>query len=90
MIPYADFPKTAGKFAQPLPATQAINAFHALAMRKEAAFNPWGSVISLLVSRVLGFALAVYLFTWDSNTKRRGHPALALLVFAPLVVMILL
>ncbi len=90
MIPYADLPEAAGKFAQLLPATQAMNAFNALAMGQDADFSAWGSVISLLVSGVLGFALAVYLFTWDSNTKRRGHPALALLVLAPFVVMMLL
>lgn len=90
MIPYADLPEAAGKFAQLLPATHAMNAFNALAMGQVADFNAWGSIISLLASGVLGFAVAVYLFTWDSNTKRRGHPALALLVFAPFVVMMLL
>jgi ABC-type spermidine/putrescine transport system permease subunit I len=67
-----------------------MNAFNAMAMGQVADFSAWGSVIALLVSGVLGFALAVYLFTWDSNTKRRGHPALALLVLAPFVVMMLL
>ncbi len=91
MIPYADLPETAGRFAQLLPATQAMNAFNALAMGEVADFNAWGSVISLLVSGILGFVLAVYLFTWDShNTNRRGHPALALLVLLPFVVMMLL
>jgi len=89
MIPYADLPEAAGTFARLLPATHAMNAFGALAMGREASFSAWGSVISLLVSGVLGFALAVYLFTWDSNTKRRGHPALALLVLAPFVMMML-
>jgi ABC-2 type transport system permease protein len=90
MIPYADLPEAVGKFAQLLPSTQAMNAFNALAMGQEAAFNPWGSIISLLVSGALGLALALYLFTWDSDSKRRGHPMLALLVFAPFVVMMLL
>lgn len=91
MIPYADLPEAAGTFARLLPATHAMNAFNALAMGEVADFNAWGSVISLLVSGVLGFALAVYLFTWDShNTKRRGHPALALLVLLPFAVMMLL
>jgi ABC-2 type transport system permease protein len=90
MIRYADLPEAAARFAQLLPATHAMNAFNALAMGQVADFSAWGSVIALLVSGVLGFALAVYLFTWDSNTKRRGHPALALLVLAPFVVMMLL
>jgi ABC-2 type transport system permease protein len=84
MVPYSMLPDVAGKFAQLLPATQAMNAFNGLAMGKVAAFSPWGSVIMLLVSGALAFGLAVYLFSWDSrNTARRGHPLLALLVLLP-------
>ena len=90
MIPYADLPDAAGTFARLLPATHAMNAFNALAMGGVADFDPWGSVISLLASGILGFGLAVYLFTWDShNTERRGHPALALLALVPFAVMML-
>ena len=91
MVPYSMLPAAAGKIAQLLPATQAMNAFNGLAMGKEAAFSPWGSVIMLLVSGILAFGLAVYLFSWDSrNTARRGHPLLALLVLLPYVLGILL
>jgi ABC-2 type transport system permease protein len=90
MIPYANLPNAAGRFARLLPATHAMNAFNALAMGEVADFDAWGSVISLLASGILGFGLAVYLFTWDShNTERRGHPALALLVLVPFAVMML-
>jgi hypothetical protein len=68
-----------------------MNAFNGLAMGKEAAFSPWGSVIMLTVSGILAFGLAVYLFSWDSrNTARRGHPLLALLVLLPYVIGIFL
>jgi ABC-2 type transport system permease protein len=91
MFPYSMLPDVAGKFAQLLPATQAMNAFNGLAMEKVAAFSPWGSVIMLLVSGALAFGLAVFLFSWDSrNTARRGHPLLALLVLLPYVVGIFL
>ena len=91
MIPYSMLPDAARKFAQLLPATQAMNAFNGLAMGKVADFSPWGSVIILLASGVLAFALAVYLFSWDSrNTTRRGHPLLALLVLLPYIVGIFL
>jgi ABC-2 type transport system permease protein len=91
MLPYSMLPAVAGKFAQLLPATQAMNAFNGLAMGKVAAFSPWGSVIMLLISGVLAFGLAVYLFSWDRrNTTRRGHPLLALLVLLPYVVGIFL
>jgi ABC-2 type transport system permease protein len=87
ILPYSMLPVVAGKFAQLLPATQAMNAFNGLAMGKAADFSPWGSVINLLISGILAFGLALYLFSWDSrNTTRRGHPLLALLVLLPYVV----
>jgi ABC-2 type transport system permease protein len=91
MLPYSMLPDLAGKFAQLLPATQAMNAFNGLAMGKVPAFSPWGSVSMLFISGVLAFGLAVYLFSWDSrNTTRRGHPLLALLVLLPYLVGIFL
>ena len=91
MLPYSMLPEAAGKIAQLLPATQAMNAFNGLAMGKAADFSPWGSVIVLFISGVLAFGLALYLFSWDSrNAARRGHPLLALLVLLPYVVGILL
>ena len=84
MVPYSMLPAAAGKFAQLLPATQAMNAFNGLAMGQAAAFSAWGSVIMLFVSGILAFGLALFLFRWDSrNTPRRGHPLLALLVLLP-------
>ena len=84
MIPYDMLPEAIGKISQLLPATQAMNAFRGLAMGQQADFAPWGSVIALLVSGLLAFGLAIYLFSWDSrNAARRGHPLLALLVLVP-------
>jgi ABC-2 type transport system permease protein len=91
MLPYSMLPDAAGKVAQLLPATQAMNALNGLAMGGTADFSPWGSVIVLLVSGVLAFGLAVYLFSWDSrNTTRRGNTLLALLAFLPYAVGIFL
>jgi len=91
MLPYSMLPEIAGRLAQLLPATQAMNAFNGLAMGKAASFPPWGSVIMLSISGVLAFGLAVYLFSWDSrNTTRRGHPLLALLALLPYIAGILL
>jgi len=87
MLPYSMLPDAAGKVAQLLPATHAMNALNGLAMGKTADFSPWGSVIILFLSGLLAFGLAIYLFSWDSrNTTRSGHPLLALLVLAPYVV----
>jgi ABC-2 type transport system permease protein len=91
MLPYSMLPAIAGKFAQLLPATQAMNALNGLAMGTTADFWPWGSVIILLTSGILAFGLAVYLFSWDRrNATRRGHPLLAWLVLVPYVLGIFL
>lgn len=90
MLPYNLLPAAAGKLAQLLPATHAMNALNGLAMGKVAPFSPWSSVAILCVSGLLAFALAAYLFSWDSrNTTRRGSPLLAWLFLAPYVVGIL-
>jgi len=87
MLPYSMLPDVAGSISQMLPATQAMNAFNGLAMGQTADFNPTGSLILLVLSGLLAFGLAIYLFSWDSrNTARRGHPALALLVFLPFAI----
>ena len=84
MLPYNMLPEIAGKIAQLLPATHAMNAFNGLVMGTGADFAPWGSIVTLTVSGILAFILALYLFSWDSrNTVRRGHPAMALLVLIP-------
>jgi len=87
MFPYEMLPDIVGKIAQLLPATQAMNAFKGLAMGGIADFNPWMSVILLLMSGLMAFGLAVYLFSWDRrNSTRRGHPLLALLCLLPFVI----
>jgi len=84
MIPYSMLPEAVGKVSQLLPATQAMNAFRGLAMGRKADFAPWGSVLLLLISGILAFVLAIYLFSWDSrNAERRGNPMLALLALVP-------
>jgi len=85
MIPYGELTPGVAKASQLLPATQAMNALRGLAMGEIAAFDPWVSVVSLLVCGVVGFGLALLLFSWDRhNTLRRGHPALGFVVLAPL------
>jgi len=91
MVPYHMLPAAAGKIAQLLPSTQAMNAFNGLAMGKGSDFSPWGSVSVLISSGIIAFGLAIYLFSWDSrNTTRRGHPLLGLLVLLPYFIQIVL
>ena len=87
MIPNSLLPEIAGKIAQLLPATQAMNAFNGLAMGNAADFSPWGSVVILVTSGILAFSLSAFLFSWDSrNTTRRGNLLLALLVLLPSII----
>ena len=91
MMPFSMLPEAAHPFAQLLPATHAMNAFNGLAMDVSADFSPWSSIIMLSASGIIAFVLALYLFSWDSkNSKRRGHPALALLALVPYIAGILL
>jgi len=90
MFPFEMLPAGARKVAQLLPATQAMNAFKALAMGSSADFAPWASVLVLLAGGLVAFGLAVYLFSWDRrNATQRGHPLLALGFLLPYVVGIL-
>jgi ABC-2 type transport system permease protein len=90
MIPYEELTTGVAKASQLLPATQAMNAFRGLAMGEVADFGPWVSIVSLLACGVVGFGLALYMFSWDSrDTVRRGHPALGFLVLAPLALTLL-
>ena len=87
MFPYEMLPEGVGAIAQLLPATHAMNAFKGLAMGGVADFNPWMSVLLLLIAGLIAFGLAVYLFSWDRrNATQRGHPLLALLCLLPFVV----
>jgi ABC-2 type transport system permease protein len=86
MFPYEMLPGVVGKIARLLPATLAMNAFKGLAMGGVSDFDPWMSVILLLVGGLAAFGLAVYLFNWDRrNSTSRGHPLLALLALLPFV-----
>jgi ABC-2 type transport system permease protein len=90
MIPYRMLPETAGKIAQILPTTHAMNAFRGMAQDLEADFDPWASIAILLTSGIMAFVLATWLFNWDRhNATRRGHPLCALLALLPYAVGIL-
>ncbi len=92
MLPSSMLPDALGKVGLLLPATYAMNVFKGFAQNQATAFDPLWSVLILLISGILSFGLANYLFCWDSQNKtRRGHPALALLALLPyLLGMILL
>jgi ABC-2 type transport system permease protein len=91
MIRNSMLPDVAGRIARVLPATHAMNAFEGLAMGMDPAFNPWASIIVLALGGVLGFGLAMYLFSWDSRNKTgRDHSLMAALVLLPFIASVFL
>lgn len=91
MLPYSMLPDAAQMLARLFPATHAMNSFNGLAMGLEAGFSNWGSVLVLLISGFVAFALAVFLFNWDSrNETRRAHPVWAILALVPYALSLLM
>jgi len=84
MVPADLLPEAFVKISHLLPATYAMQSFLGLAYGRESLYNPLMGALVLLAGTVLAFALAGYLFNWDSsNNNRRGHPALAFLAQLP-------
>jgi ABC-2 type transport system permease protein len=90
MIPIELLPETVQKFSGLIPSTYVMQAYFGLAYNQETVIDPLISVLVLLASGILAFALAVYLFNWDSqNQTRRASPLLALLIIVPYIIAIL-
>jgi ABC-2 type transport system permease protein len=86
MVPVALLPPSIQPIAGLFPSTYAMTVFQHYAYGLETVYNPVVSLLVLLASIVISFALALYLFNWDSqNRTRRGHPLMALLAIAPFV-----
>jgi len=87
MSPHGVLPKTMGKIALLLPTTYAMNAMRGLAQNLPVDLNTSWSIILLLISSVLSFGLAFYLFKWDVHDSNKRKPALlALIALLPYVV----
>ncbi len=86
MVPSTMLPPTLYRVSLLLPTPYAMNAWRGLAFGMPSTFDPRWAALILLVSGIIAFALSIYLFTWDSKNKRRGHnPALAALTLVPFV-----
>jgi len=91
MMPLDMLPESVRTFSSLLPSTHAMQAMLGLAYGQQTVIDPLVSALILLVSGLLAFGLAIYLFNWDTrNNARRGHPMMALLVLVPYLVGIFL
>jgi len=86
MIPSEMLPPALYRVSLLLPTTYAMNAWKGLAFGMEATFDPRWAVLILLASGLIAFAMAIYLFTWDSKNKAPGrNPLLAIACLLPFV-----
>jgi ABC-2 type transport system permease protein len=87
MVPAAALPASFQPLSGLFPSTYAMTVFQHYAYRTETIFNPQISLAVLIASTLISFALALYLFNWDSqNQARRAKSFLALLALAPFVI----
>lgn len=87
MVPAAALPASFQPLSGLFPSTYAMTVFQHYAYRAETIFNPQVSLAVLIASTLISFALALYLFNWDSqNQNRRTRSFLALLALAPFVI----
>ena len=86
MIPISMLPPAAQPLTALLPSSHAMQAYQGLAYGQATTFNTTVCISVLVVSMILAFSLAIYLFNWDSkNQTRRGHPLMALLILIPYI-----
>jgi len=91
MFPHAGLPKTLGKIAMLLPTTYSMNAMRSLTLNQPVDFSTYWSIIILLVSGILSFGLALYLFKWDIHESNKLKSALmALIALLPYIAGMLL
>jgi ABC-2 type transport system permease protein len=87
MIPRSMLTGVLAKIGSLLPSTYSVEIYNALARGAGLDTKAILSLAVLLVGGILAFALASYLFSWDSqNTTRRGSALLALSVLAPFLI----
>ena len=86
-IPQNLMPDILKKIGLLLPSTHAVNLFRYYSYNQILSYNPIWSLIILFAVGILAFGLAIYLFNWDNaNKTRKGHPALAFIVFIPFII----
>jgi ABC-2 type transport system permease protein len=91
MVPLDFLPPSVRAFSGLFPSTYAMQAYVGFAYKRATLLDPAISLLLLLASGLLAFALAIFLFRWDSqNSARSGHPLLALLAFVPYVLGVIL
>jgi ABC-2 type transport system permease protein len=91
IMPSNMLPVNMQRIAMLLPATHAMNAWRSLAYGLPASISPFWSILILLSSGFLAFAMAIILFRWDSHHQQRGRsPFIAMIAFLPYILAVIL
>ncbi len=86
MMPIDVLPESVRFVSGLLPTAYAMQAYQGLAFQTTTLLDPTISLLVVAAGALLAFALAIYLFSWDSkNSTRHGHPLLALLALVPYI-----
>ena len=87
MMPTELLPESIRHLGLLLPSSYGMSAFQGMAMGQTGAVDPRWSLLILLTAGAVAFALAAYLFQWDSrNPTRSRRPVLAVLAMLPYAV----
>jgi ABC-2 type transport system permease protein len=87
MVPRSALTGVLAQIGKLMPSTYSVEIYDALAQGTGFDTKAIFSLAVLLVGGILAFALASYLFSWDShNTTRRGSVWLAFLVLVPFLI----
>ena len=90
MVPHSFLPGALARISLLLPTTHGMRLFEALGMKPGSAPVPWISLGVLAAGGVLSFALAAWLFQWDTRASQPNRrAALALLGALPYVAALL-
>ncbi len=86
MFPSQMLPENMARIGRLLPGAYAMEAFNVLSMGGVGDYNPWLALAVLVAGGLLAFALALYLFSWDTHYTKRPSLLLALLALLPYVI----
>lgn len=90
MMPSSVLSKGVQKAAMLLPTTYSTNVLNAAYSGQQAVYNLQGSLVILALGGIVSYALAAYLFTWDSKTANSLRNLAGLAVLIPYVLGIIL
>lgn len=90
MMPSSVLSKGVQKAAMLLPTTYSTNALNAVYSGQQAIYSLQGSLVILALGGIVSYALAAYLFTWDSKTANSLRNLAGLAVLIPYVLGIIL